>query len=67
MIYEININQLSHALQNGASLCIISSDSAYALVKADFMEDYINSYQDQDYNMVVSDPRWRQPCIGCED
>lgn len=67
MIYEISIGQLPQALQNGASLRIISSDSAYALVQADFMEDYINSYQDQDYNIVISDPKWRQPCIGCED
>ncbi len=35
MIYEITINQLSQALQEGASLIIISGDSTLALIKAD--------------------------------
>lgn len=67
MIYEITINQLSQALQEGASLIIISGDSSLALIKADSISDYINMYEEQSYMSVISDPKWKQPCIGCEE
>lgn len=67
MIYEIEVRQLPQALQEGASLIIISGDSLTALVKVDSMDNYINAYQEQDYNIVVSSLKWKQPCIGCEE
>lgn len=67
MIFEIEVTQLPKAMQDGASLIIISGDSMLALVKADSLSEYINSYSEQDYMTVISDSKWRQPCIGCED
>jgi hypothetical protein len=67
MIFEIELTQLPKALQDGASLIIISGDGALALVKADSLSEYINSYSEQDYMAVVSNLKWKQPCIGCEE
>ncbi len=67
MIFEIEVVQLPKAMQDGASLIIISGDGALALVKADSLSEYINSYSEQNYMAVISESKWRQPCIGCEE
>lgn len=66
MIYEINTSDLLLALQNGASLIIISGDSSLALVQSATPIYCIASYEDSDLSTVTAQSKWRQPCKDCE-
>ena len=60
--------ELPTAITNVCDILIISSDSTRALIKIENTEglEILNEYQDSDYNIICSDPFWKQPCIDCE-
>ena len=66
MIYEILAANIPQALQSGASLSIISGDGQLALVSSNTPIDCIALYNDNQLISVMSEAKWRQPCIDCD-
>lgn len=66
MIYEINVTDIPSALNSGASLIIISNDSTTALVSSTTLIANAVSYQSSQMEIVLAEPKWRQPCKDCE-
>lgn len=66
MIYEINISDVPVALQQGASVIIISGDSSLALMRSQTPIDCIASYNEDQLHGLMAETKWRQPCKDCE-
>jgi hypothetical protein len=69
MIYIINSNQLSIAIQNDCQVLLLSSDSTQAMIKGTNLDNLtvLSSHQPSEMNALYSNPFWKQPCKDCEN
>ncbi len=67
MIYVIKASNISKAISSGSVLVVLSSDSQQALIcSANTSVDFLETYDDEDLDMLLTLPKWRQPCKDCE-
>lgn len=67
MIYKINSSNIPDALSKNYKLIILSNDSLFALVQKENNNDllFLEEYNDNTLNTLLSLPIWKQPCVNC--
>ena len=67
MIHQITTSDLPIAIKNMCEIVVMSTDSRFALIRGNNIENItpIQSFQDEDLNSILIEDFWRQPCNNC--